>query len=226
MNGNLKRNEVIRTSDKPVPFFSVIICTYERAELIQRALRSLFAQTEHDWEAVIIDDGSSDGTFEAVSPLIRDKENIKYTRLSHRGVSYCRNTGILLSTGKYITFLDSDDEYAPEHLGLRKEALLSDPSIDLLHGGVKVVGECYVPDKNDESCLIHIRDCVVGGTFFFTKENAGRLGGFDNLAYADDTSFFEKHVAAGLKISRTDHETYIYHRDTPDSLCNLMMDKK
>jgi glycosyltransferase involved in cell wall biosynthesis len=93
-----------------IPFFSVIITTYNRADLLVRALDSLICQTENDWEAIIIDDGSNDDTAERISPFLNSEKRIVYIRQQRRGASVAKNTGIFLSKGKYITFLDSDDE--------------------------------------------------------------------------------------------------------------------
>src|SRR5699024_11152760 len=97
------------------PFFSVIICTYNRAKIITRALDSLIKQKDSDWEAIIIDDGSMDNTKEIIQPYLK-KSPIRYFKKEHSGLAHSRNAGIQLTKGKYITCLDTDDEYAPEHL--------------------------------------------------------------------------------------------------------------
>ncbi|HAH58771.1 MAG TPA: glycosyl transferase, partial [Bacteroidales bacterium] len=102
-------------SDISSIFFSVVIPAYNRAHLITRALNSLIAQTESDWEAIVIDDGSTDDTYSGVKPFLHMGKRIKYRKIVHSGESSARNEGILLSNGRYITFLDSDDEYKPEH---------------------------------------------------------------------------------------------------------------
>lgn len=203
-----------------VPFFSVIVCTYNRAELLPRSLDSLLAQNEADWEAVIVDDGSSDNTTEIVSEYMRCDDRFRYMRHSNRGVGLSRNAGLLAACGLFVTFLDSDDEYLPGHLALRREILHAYQQIDLLHGGVDIVGNLYVPDKNDASRLIHLSECVIGGTFIVRRDRALEIGGFSAMRYADDADFYERAELAGFVIGKTDAATYRYHRDTPDSLCN------
>lgn len=203
-----------------VPFFSVIICTYNRAKLLPRALDSLLNQSEADWEAIIVDDGSDDNTAEILLEYMRRDERFRYMRHRNRGAGLSRNAGLLAACGFFVTFLDSDDEYLPEHLALRREMLHAYQQIDLLHGGAKIIGNAYVPDKNNISLQIHLSDCVIGGTFVIRRTRALEIGGFGAMRYADDADFYERAELAGFIIGKTDAATYIYHRDTPDSLCN------
>ena len=205
-----------------VPFFSVIICAYNRAGLLPRALDSLLAQTEPDWEAIIVDDGSADATFQVASSHAARDARFRYLYHRNRGTGLSRNAGLLAACGLFVTFLDSDDEYLPEHLAVRREILHAYQQVDLLHGGVEIVGNPFVPDKNDTSRLIHLAECVIGGTFVMRRDRALEIGGFGAMRYADDTDFFERAERAGYLIGETDAPTYRYHRDTPDSLCNLL----
>ena len=102
---NFKRN-IIYFEDK----ISVIIPTYNRAKSIIQSINSVLKQTYHNLELLIIDDCSNDKT-ESLISNIKDKR-IKYIKLKeHKGASFARNLGIKMSTGKYITFQDSDDIY-------------------------------------------------------------------------------------------------------------------
>ncbi len=78
----------------PHPFFSVIIITYNRAYLLTRALDSLVSQTEKDWEAIIVDDGSTDETYSRILPYLNLDSEIIYLRIPHNGISFARNTGL------------------------------------------------------------------------------------------------------------------------------------
>jgi len=201
-----------------VPFFSVIMCTYQRAALIPRAIDSLLAQTETDWELLVVDDGSTDDTEHIVQKYGAMDRRIRYIRQDHGGSARARNTGIDVAQGLFVTFLDSDDEYSLDHLASRRTMLLSHPSIQLLHGGVTIIGDEYVIDKNDPSVKIHLSECVVGGTFIVRRSVFQDIGGFDLVPYAEDALFFERASTKGIAIAQTDHPTYIYHRDSPDAL--------
>ncbi|MCX7736006.1 MAG: glycosyltransferase family 2 protein [Candidatus Kapabacteria bacterium] len=204
------------------PFFSIIITAFNREKLITRALKSLINQDFTDWEAVIVDDGSSDNTFEVIKPIVLSYSNIKYIFQKNQGLPTARNTGVYQSRGQYITFLDSDDEYKINHLTTRYLILQENPQIDLLHGGFEIFGDPFVPDKNNPSKLIHLDNCIIGGTFFIKRDVFQKIGYFRNVDYADDTDFFERVENCGLKIMKTEIKTYIYHRETPNSMCNFL----
>jgi glycosyltransferase involved in cell wall biosynthesis len=200
------------------PFFSIITCTYNRAQLLPRALDSLLRQECTDWECLIMDDASTDNTPEVAEAYAG--ERFRYIRHSHRGCAGSKNGGMEAALGAYVTFLDSDDEYAPGHLSLRKRLLLEDPAIDLLYSDVQVIGHPFVPDKNDPSRDIAIADCVVGGTFVIKTEALEAQDRFRDI-YSDDSAFLESFAAKGRKISFIRSPTYIYHRDTEGSMCSL-----
>jgi len=201
-----------------IPFFTVILCTYQRADLIERALLSLLAQTEEDWEAVIVDDGSTDGTEHIIQRYGQADPRFRYVSKDHDGSARARNRGIDEARGLFVTFLDSDDAYKPDHLSTRRGMLLAYPTVQFLHGGVEVVGQPWVIDKDNPTVKIHVNDCVVGGTFVIRRTLFAEIGRFDEVSYAEDTLFYQRAEQHGVIIARTDHPTYLYYRDNPDSL--------
>jgi glycosyltransferase involved in cell wall biosynthesis len=97
------------------PVFSVIIPTYNRANILPRAIHSVLKQTYGDFELIIVDDGSQDNT-EHVVNLFND-DRIKYIKQPvNKGQNASLNNGLSLAKGKYIAFLDSDDEWLPDML--------------------------------------------------------------------------------------------------------------
>jgi glycosyltransferase involved in cell wall biosynthesis len=97
------------------PCVSVIIPTYNRAEMLIRAIRSVLKQTYEDYEIIVVDDGSTDDTAKVMKAYENDK--FKYIRYSlNKGGAFARNLGLDSSRGKYIAFLDSDDEWLPTKL--------------------------------------------------------------------------------------------------------------
>ena len=91
---------------------SVVIPTYNRYEFLKRALHSVFAQTYLPSEVIVIDDGSTDTT----KNILHDFPTVNYIYQKNRGVSSARNLGIKHATHKWITFLDSDDEWHRDKL--------------------------------------------------------------------------------------------------------------
>ncbi len=212
--------DLISVYDRRIPFFSIICCSYNRAHLLPRAIESVLAQTEKDWEFLVVDDGSTDSTAEIVRAYAQQHSNIRYLFHSNRGVGATRNAGILASCGLYVTFLDSDDEYLPEHLAIRKTACVQNPEIPFIYGGIEVIGDPTVPDKNDTTKRIHLDQCAVGGTFILRRDLVIAMGGFAHLRYADDAEFYERAEAHNVAIAKIEAPTYRYYRDAPDSLCN------
>lgn len=92
---------------------SIVLPSFNRGFIISSAIKSVISQTYHYWELLIIDDGSTDSTFEVVKEFIKLDSRIFYSYQENRGASSARNLGILKAKGKYITFLDSDDEFHP-----------------------------------------------------------------------------------------------------------------
>ena len=206
-----------------LPAICVVICTYNRVRLLPRAVESLREQTISNWEAVIIDDGSTDNTRSYVENLVQIDSRFRYFRQENGGLTAARNSGLQRAIAPWVTFLDSDDEYAPEHLELRLARVTSEPGIDLLFGGVQVVGgPNHVPDLHDPSRNIPLAECFIGGTFVMDRIWALALGGFARPDYGNDYEFAQRALAKGAEIRRIDAPTYIYHRETPDSMCNLM----
>ncbi len=119
------------------PAVSVIIPTYNRAELVTRAIGSVLGQTFQDFEVLVVDDGSTDAT-EAVVGEVGDPR-VRYLRQPHnQGVSAARNRGMREARGPFIAFLDSDDEWFPEKLERQVECLRAAPAdVGLVYTGVR-----------------------------------------------------------------------------------------
>jgi glycosyltransferase involved in cell wall biosynthesis len=205
------------------PFFSIIITTYNRAHILQRAIDSLISQTEHDWEAIIVDDESIDDTYLQILPYLQSYNKIKYLRKAHDGEVGSKNTGTSASSGKFISFLDSDDEYKPNHLQSRKAILMYDPSIRFLYGGAKIIGNQYVPDRFDYNKRIHLNECVIGGTFFIERSVFFQLNGFRKMMLGTDADLFDRAVETGVLTRETKIQTYIYHHENADSITNMLI---
>jgi glycosyltransferase involved in cell wall biosynthesis len=207
---------------KPQPFFSIIITTYNRAQILKRALNSLIAQSEEDWEAIIVDDESTDDTYAQVLPYISSYAKIKYIWKVHSGEARSKNEGIRSSAGRFISFLDSDDAYDPNHLESRKNLLLQNPSIRFLYGGVRILGNQYVPDRFNAEKEISLHDCAIGGTFFMEKNTLISLNGFRNILLGPDADLFDRARKAGIAMEETKLPTYIYHHENMDSITNKL----
>lgn len=95
---------------------SVIIPVYNRADVLERCVRSVLEQTWKNVEIILSDDGSSDGSADLCFSLADQYESVRTSHILHRGASAARNTGLAAADGDYVCFLDSDDMIAPEML--------------------------------------------------------------------------------------------------------------
>ncbi len=213
------------SSISPDPVVSVILPTWNRAELLPRAIASVQGQTTESWELLVVDDGSTDATAAVVSRIAAADPRIRLLPRLHAGPSAARNHGLAMATGRYMAFIDSDDEWLPGHLAPRITTMDSLPDLGLLHGGVVVhgpPGADVVPDLHDRSRMIPIAECIVGGTFFARAGVIEAAGGWRD-GYGEDHDLFHRIIGIAQALC-VDHATYIYHRDVGDSRCDRAME--
>ncbi|MFB0506236.1 MAG: glycosyltransferase family 2 protein [Thermodesulfobacteriota bacterium] len=121
---------------------SVVIPTYNRLSTVKDAIESVLNQTYRDFEFWVVDDGSTDGTGEALRTF---GDKVKYVFQNNRGVSAARNFGLRISRGKYLAFLDSDDLWEPQKLEIQVKCMEENPQFPLcytdevwIRGGTRV----------------------------------------------------------------------------------------
>ena len=189
--------------NKNLPSISVIIAAYNSASFIKRAIDSVLAQSFHDFELIIVDDGSEDNTHEVVKKSIDGR--IKYIKHDiNRGEAAARNTGINAAGTDYIAFLDSDDEALPDRMEEQIRVLTGCPNeIGVVYTDMIRVGrdgkEKYIssPDitpglKNGYRSALSGKSFKIGvGTCLFRKDCLKKIGGFDSkLPYYVDMDLF------------------------------------
>jgi hypothetical protein len=119
------------------PRVSVLIPTYNQARFAGRALNSLLAQDLHDWEAIIVDDGSTDATAAVVAPYLRDPR-VCYHRLpENRGLGAALNAALARASTPYIAYLPTDDLYYPNHLSALLHLLERHPRAVAAYSGIR-----------------------------------------------------------------------------------------
>ncbi len=112
-----------------IPFFSVVIPTYNRKKFVSEAIQSVVDQSFKSFEIIVIDDGSSDGTEQLLKDLCL---NVNYIKQKNSGVSIARNNGITHAKGKYICYLDSDDLWHRNKLSEIYNFIQKYPALDVL----------------------------------------------------------------------------------------------
>ncbi len=125
--------------DKYSPLISICIPTYNRSVFLTRSIMSALNQNYENYEILIIDDGSTDGTFQIINSFNNPK--IRYVYQEHSGIPYTRNYAIKQAKGEFILWLDSDDELFPNILELYIAKLNEQPNLELIYSNLQIIGE-------------------------------------------------------------------------------------
>jgi glycosyltransferase involved in cell wall biosynthesis len=183
-----------RKSEVSQPFFTIITVVRNGSTTLQRCINSIKSQEFKDFEYLIIDGASSDGTLE----IIRENADVISFALSEedQGLYFAMNKGLRLAKGKYIGILNADDVYFPHTLDLVQEAIRKDPNSDILYGAMSYFGQ---PDK---VYFIHsdelINRMIFHPTCFVSSETYKRIGQFDTkYQVAADYEFMMRCLKAG-----------------------------
>lgn len=129
------------------PFFSIITPVYNRKQNIQNAINSILQQDFSDWEYLIADDGSTDGTAEVIDQAMAADSRIVSLHLpQNQGVSAARNLGLQHAKGRFILFLDSDDEFKRGAFSFLNRMLSDYPDVDAVIFRVERFGSCVKRD--------------------------------------------------------------------------------
>jgi glycosyltransferase involved in cell wall biosynthesis len=114
-----------------MPKVSVIIPTYNASKYLRETLDSVLAQTYQDFEVVVVDDGSTDGTVEILKSY---GDRIRWTVQEHQGQAYALNRGLQIAKGEYFAYFDADDLMRPTKLEVQARYLDEHPDVDLVYG--------------------------------------------------------------------------------------------
>jgi glycosyltransferase involved in cell wall biosynthesis len=204
---------------------SVVIPVYNRPEGVQRAVVSVLQQTMQDFEIILVDDCSNDGTTVAVAETCVMKHPDKIRLLRHtknKGVSAARNTGITVATGEYVALLDSDDEWLPQKLEKQIALLESHPekttllclcNLDVVEKETGYKTGTYQVTAGDDFPvrflgLEILNPCSV---MLVSRATMNKVGPFDEtMNVSEDVDWLLRHVIAGGSITSTVEALSIY----------------
>lgn len=186
-----------------------------RREFCKKAIQSVLAQTYEDWELIIVDDASRDGTKVMVSEFKDPRIIYKYRDENYGTDTKPKNEGILLSKGKYIAFLDSDNTYRPDHL----QALINVIEIENCDG---VYGDRFIHINNEphgvgvhsdfDPMLLMTRNYIDTSDVLLKREVLFDLGGFDErFKKFIDWNLWVRAAKAGKQFKRVPIVMTDYH---------------
>ncbi|PWA04862.1 glycosyltransferase [Flavobacterium psychrotolerans] len=207
-------------------FFSIIIPCYNQAHFLPDCLDSLLVQNYQDWEAIVINDGSTDGTSEITNKYVKIDSRIKLIEKENGGLSSARNHGIRNAIGERFIFLDSDDFLYPNCL--EKVAFVAKESNDneliqygytyITEGKERILGHVNVAEK--KSLLFEIFKGNLGPchSICISKELVHKSGFFDEtLKSAEDWDFWIRAVKVGGS-QKAIQESLVYYRYSFNSM--------
>jgi glycosyltransferase involved in cell wall biosynthesis len=205
-----------------MPRVSVVIPTYNRRDLVREAIASATAQSYADFEVIVVDDGSADGTAE----VVRQFAGIRYVCQPNRGVSAARNAGAALARGELLAFLDSDDLWRPRKLECQVALFDQYPGMQIcqtdeiwIRDGVRVNphnkhrktgGDIFA--RSLELCLVSPSAVMMRRALF------EELGGFDESLPACEDYDLWLRVATRLPVHFVEMPLVVKRGGHPDQL--------
>lgn len=209
---------------------SVVIPTWNRKDRLEEAVASVLAQTYADYEIVVVDDGSTDGTREWIRGRYPE-DRLRYLYQENRGSSAARNAGIGAARGDLLAFLDSDDLWLPRKLE-RQVPLFDRPEVGFVFcgsakedgaGGLREIRE-PTPEYRGRAVLAMIhRNMMPTPTVMVRRRLALEAGPmYEDLAFGEDWNYWLR-IAARCEVDFAP-EVLVHFRDTPGSLSRLDFD--
>jgi glycosyltransferase involved in cell wall biosynthesis len=213
------------------PTVSVIIPAYNVAPYIIETLDSLLEQTYTDYEAIVVNDGSTDDTEQAIAPYLEHFDGkLIYIRQENRGLPGARNTGMRQARGRYIFLLDGDDTWLPDCLATMVALVEADPTIDVLYPNAIFDGSPNFSGRLFQEVFpacepvtfekVLKRECYVFSQALFKRELLERVGEYDeSLRAAEDFDLWLRMLHVGCRFAFT-RQPLIKYRWRSDSLSN------
>ena len=169
-----------------MPKFSIIIPVYNVAPYLRECLDSVLAQTFTEWEAICVDDGSTDGSGDILNEFADKDARIKVLHQANSGVSVARNCGLENAIGDWIGFVDSDDVVDADWLSCCMEAIANETSCDSIVWGFQSFNDSQAINLGaDSSISVGNKDLWRN---MFRKEVVGGVR-FANLVRGEDILF-------------------------------------
>jgi len=209
-----------------MPFFSIIIPCYNQAHYLSDCLDALINQSFKDWEAIVVNDGSTDNTSELTNTYLLQDNRIKLIEQNNQGLSAARNSGVKNAIGERLIFLDADDFFYDNALEVISNAAKVSDDKTLIQYGYAYLTE------NKETVLRKvlpvqkkqlIPDIFYGvpgpcHTIAISKNLAEQCGPFDiTLKSLEDWDFWIRAVKCGAKI-QTIQQSLVYYRYVKNSM--------
>ncbi|MBN24191.1 MAG: glycosyl transferase [Alteromonadaceae bacterium] len=201
---------------------SVVIITCERPDYLKTALQSVFEQRLKPYEVIVVND-CSDADYEPVLDVFAH-EQINYRRLPQRsGANTARNTGVNMSAGDVVAFLDDDDIWLDNFLSAHQQTYLEDSTIGALICGYKVMGNERKQVINQLTTItadeLRLGNRFSGMSGFSAKRSILKSHPFDNeLKNGQDWDLFVRIIQSNIRFINIKQALFLYRLQTPDGI--------
>ena len=204
------------------PFFSIIIPVYNVAPYLRECLDSVMAQTFTDWEAICVDDGSTDGSGAILDEYAAKDNRIKAVHQTNGGVSAARNAGLDMAVGEYVAFIDADDMVGLNWLNSLHEAVATHAGVDWIRTSFRWLKGDAITTRDPEENGYFVGDCVRNEIWrslacrgepwsnVFRREIVGNVRFPLGIRWREDTCFTSQVVGAAHSFARIDNDDYLY----------------
>lgn len=209
---------------------SVVIPLYNKAQSIRKTLDSVLAQTYKDFEIVVVDDGSTDGSANVAEAMLNECKVYgvecrgKVIRKANGGVSSARNIGIMEAKGEYIAFLDGDDLWHPEYLETLHQLIVDYPDAVVYGIGCTTICGDEMPDVVNystqrgvlENPWINYPSCLTGSSTTARREKLIELELFDTrMTHGEDIDMWWRLLLSGKGVF--DNRVLAYYRQDAEN---------
>ena len=215
-----------------MPQFSVIIACYNASETLGETLASLRAQTCPNWEAICVDDGSTDATLELLQAAAEQDTRIRVITQANAGPSVARNLGVFASKSDWIAFLDADDLWLPHKLEVTAKVILEIPNAGAVFGKIAFFTEAcegdttYSTVRPGPTSLEHVLGenpvCTLSN-LCVRRDAYNAVNGLDaSMRHSEDLDLIIRLVAAGFPLIGTDSLLMRYRASATGLSSDLM----
>lgn len=205
--------------------FSIVICAYNVEDYIERAVESLDKQNFKDYEMVIVNDGSTDATYQKIKLIKSNHDNVVVVNNKvNKGLGASRNIGVNKAKGEYILYLDCDDTVYDNTTLYKVNQIIEKQSPDIIYMGVQYIGgsnQVYLPNKENSTkearlaCDMHFavsskcfkRDFLIKNDISFLEDT-----------YYEDMLYSMKCTILASKITYGEFPFYNYYRNREGSI--------
>ena len=213
---------------------TVLLPVRNAAATLPRAVASVRAQTRRDWELVVVDDGSTDGSRDWLRRAAAEDPRIRLVEQPAHGLVSALNAGLAAARGRFIARMDADDECHPERLAAQADLLTANPDLGLVSclvgfGGDRAANAGYALHVDWVNALVtpeeialnrFVESPLAHPSVMFRREVAERHGGYRDGDFPEDYELWLRWLEAGVRMAKVPRELLTWH-DAPGRLSRI-----